>query len=245
MTRQEMEAKYKKRLDGLFSGIEPGLAIVFGSCHPKGAELDTTKMIAAFDKIGFAVFNAGIDIMTRENLLALIYAAASFTPITGKVEVIALYFAGHGGSDNNEPYINLVGKDWIYIADLLSPFTRRSTEAKRIFFFDVCCRRDAGTKSVFYLPSSVNSLVAIATETESAGDHREGGYWTRYLSKNITEDMDIFGMLALTRKETINCTGNVVGRYHSGVIQEPCFTACIENFNLKSKFISMLISPYY
>ena len=229
---------YTERLQQLFSGIEPGLAIVFGSSDAEGAELDTTNMITAFGKasgLGFAVFNAGLDNITREELLALIHAAANFTPITGKVEAIALYFAGHGGSHHNQPYIGLAGKDSIYIDELLSPFTREN-KAKRIFFFDVCCRAD-DTESVFYLPSKVNSIVAIATDTRSAGDYREGGYWTRHLWRNITKDMDIFSMLALTRKETIECTVDMLGRYHSGDIQEPCFTACMGHFNLKSKSI--------
>ena len=201
-------------------------------------------MNTAFGSLGFAVLNAEIDI-TREKLLALIHAAASFSPITGTVEAIALYFAGHGGSDsNNKPYIELAGSDTMIIDELLSPFTRENN-AKRIFFFDVCCRAD-DTKPVFYLPSRVNSLVAIATDTRSSGDYREGGYWTRYLWRNITKDMDIFSMLALTRKETIDCTVDMLGRYHSGEIQEPCFTACMGNFNLKSKsIIPMIFSLYF
>ena len=234
---------YTRLLKQLFSGIEPGLAIVLGSSFAEGALKDTTNMMTAFGSLGFAVLNAEIDI-TREKLLALIHAAASFSPITGTVEAIALYFAGHGGSDsNNKPYIELAGSDTMIIDELLSPFTRENN-TKRIFFFDVCCRAD-DTKPVFYLPSSVNSLVAIATDTRSAGDYREGGYWTRYLWRNITKDMDIFSMLALTRKETIDCTVDMLGRYHSGDIQEPCFTACMGHFNLKSKSIPMLFSLYF
>ena len=170
---------YTMQLEQLFSGIEPGLAIVFGSSYAAGALLDTTNMMTAFGRtgLGFAVLNAGTDI-TREQLLALIHAAASFSPVTGAVKAIALYFAGHGGSDsNNKPYIELADSDTMIIDELLSPFTRENN-AKRIFFFDVCCRAAADTKSVFYLPSSVNSLVArllltpevpVTTEKEDIG----------------------------------------------------------------------------
>ena len=80
-TPNEDEVKYyTRRIKGLFSGNEPGLAIIVGSSEgldgPLGTEKDTTNMSTAFDDLGFAILKE-TDI-SQDQLLGLVHAAANF-----------------------------------------------------------------------------------------------------------------------------------------------------------------------
>ena len=261
-TPNEDEVKYyTRRIKGLFSGNEPGLAIIVGSSEgldgPLGTEKDTTNMSTAFDDLGFAILKE-TDI-SQDQLLGLVHAAANFPYDTVQrrceFEAIAFYFAGHGGSDaaTNKPFLQC-GDQSIYIEDIVSPFYPEKTRsvpknAKRLFFFDVCLSRvvpdtpPAAEKSTIpqldVVPPRGNCLIAFATSlnSESAGDRRDGGYWARHLCKNIIKDMDIYRMLAETWKETVAFTSDLEGKYGEPTIQGPYITACMGPFNLKSKHV--------
>ena len=250
---------YTQRIRGLLSGKEPGLAIIVGMSDAPGAELDTTNMERAFSKseghLGFAVLKE-VDI-SSDKLLALVEAASSFPYVNEQrsrnVQVIAFYYAGHGGSDpNNKPFVVTKGHSFVSIESIVSPFYPANTvqsmneNVKRLFFFDMCLSETSNVKisdhsikpiETFELnvPTRGNCLVACATSLDdvAGGSHRNGGYWTRHLHENIVKDIDIFEMLALTYEQTIQFTEYLKEETGSLMIQGPSLNACMGRFNLR------------
>ena len=256
---------YKQRIRGLLSGKEPGLAIIVGMSDAVGAELDTTNMERAFSKseghLGFAVLKE-VNISSAK-LLALVEAASSFPYVNEQpsrnVQVIAFYYAGHGGSDpsNSKPFVVAKGPSFVSIESIVSPFYPANTvrsmneSVKRLFFFDMCLSEtsnvkisDHSTKPIetieLNVPTRGNCLVACATSLDdvSGGSRRNGGYWTRHLHDNIIKDMDIFDMLAKTYEQTVDFTENLKEETGLLMIQGPSLNACMGHFNLRRKLLS-------
>ena len=78
-----------------------------------------------------------------------------------------------------------------------------------------------------------NTLTAFANSIgfKVRGDLKEGGYWTRFLSKNIVKDQDICLVLADTWTDTVQFTSE-----RGQGVQGPSITACMGRFNLRRKF---------
>ena len=256
---QQWVDHYTAEIKGLFSGTEPGLAIVIGMSGAVGSSLDVTNMAAAFSKrqhcLGFAVLQEKN--LPQHQLLALVDAASQYSYYNEEREcnfkAIVVYFSGHGGADiNSKPFVQCGDQQTVFIDDIVSPFYPKNTrgvpkDAKRLFFFDMCLSQvnDADPAQAMpetlprldVVPPEGNCLVAYATSlnSTSAGDRRNGGYWTRHLHNNIVEDWDIFKILAKTWEETVAYTSKQEGKYGVPLIQGPYLTACMGSFSLTSK----------
>ena len=251
------------------SSNKPGIAIVVGMCDTKagtgvpGAEVDMENMEKAFKKLNFAV-------LTRRNpnkqeLLAIVQGAADFSYLTEapSCQVIAFYFAGHGGCDNDDKQLFSAGPLYaktsdsskLHIEAIASPFYPEHAEhlkyIKRLFFFDMCLGKDYdyGTRSggaqpplptlKYAVPAKGNCLMAFSGSHgyRVRGDETEGGFWTRHLHKSIVKDVDIYAALAETWTDTVRFSSE---RAKDGpaCLQGPCLFACMGPLNLTRKHIA-------
>ena len=259
---------YESRIDQLLCRDDVGFAIVVGMTTAEGAELDTTNMEGAFSKhgngLGFAVLKE-ID-PSGAKLCALLKSAAKFAykRKVPSLKVICFYFAGNGGGDikTNQPYIKAIDHTILHVEDIMKQFypintPNMSADIQRLFFFDMCLipTNDSGVTlstleiptrnlpEIDAVPAQGNCLVAFATSFNytSGCDKREGGFWTRFLHKNITKDQDIFEMLADTWEETVGFTNKLARELGTPKIQGPSLTACMGHLNLKRKLPQILV----
>ena len=219
-----------------------------------GGELDADNMETAFQELNFAVLKE-IDI-SRENLLGLIEVASEYpyNEECPSCKVIAFYFAGHGGcnTENKKPYLKATGGQ-LDVEAITSSFYPANTEQlgdmKRLFFFDMCLgeKSDHGTRDddepldamqppvlEYALPAQGNILVAFSGTIgyKVRGDASLGGYWTRFLHKNIRKDLDIFLVLADTWNETVQYTSEITKQHAKPKLQGPSVNACMGRLNL-------------
>ena len=213
-----------------------------------GGEVDVKNMEKAFQELNFAVIKLfDVDI----NQLHAIIRAASELKAPSSIKAIAFYFAGHGGSRSNKiPFVMTNDESTMTVQDIVTPFypanAQHLKDMKHLFFFDVCLgleldpgvRDDSSsTRNVpklnFRVPSHGNTLTAFANSIgfKVRGDLKEGGYWTRFLSKNIVKDQDIYLVLADTWTDTVQFTSE-----RGQGVQGPSITACMGRFNLRRKF---------
>ena len=175
-----------------------GIAFIIGSFAPAGAFFDVKGMEDTFISLKFAVYRGqNVD---PERLACLMHAAAAFDYPVG-CNVVAFYFAGHGGIDKHgQEFIisNLHRENGSLPINqyILEPFKqlklqKNGMERTCLFFFD-CCLSESNishqTTSNFALKKQTfRSIVAYATVTGSKakGDNIEGGIWTRHLVKQL------------------------------------------------------------
>ena len=249
---------YKRTLQRLFNDREnaQGLAIIVGMVYSQysveGADADVTNMTKTFKELGFAVLKE--EDVNRTELQAIVKAASEYPYITEapSCKVIAFYFAGHGNSESRRALMVLKGGDKYFVEDVVSLFypvnTKQMKHLKRLFFFDMCLgsERDQGVRKddvtvpllEYAVPAKGNSLVAFATTIGYyvRGDNN-GGFWTRFLHKNLLKDQDIFSVLADTWEETVRFTTDYE---RNRQIQGPSLTACMGHLNLRREYCHCL-----
>ena len=220
---------------------------------PLGTDEDVENMKAAFESLKFAVIKK--DIARLDDFRAIVKAAAEYPYIVEEpsCKVIALYYAGHGDSKDGRPFVKIreLGEEY-FVEDIVSPFYPMNApnlkNIKRLFFFDMCLgdQVDAGSRKFVKakpllpflkhaVPAKGNCLVAYANSVgfESRGSE-DGGFWTRYLYKNITEDKEIHEVLAITHDDTVN-DPVLQKQVQNKNIQGPFWTTCMGRLNLKRK----------
>ena len=176
-----------------------GIAFIFGSFDVAGALFDMRGMEDTFISLKFAVYRGqNVD---PERLACLMHAAATFNYPIG-CNVVAFYFAGHGGIDKQgQEFIipNVQKQNWGSLPInqyILEPFKqlklqKNGNERTCLFFFD-CCLSESNlshptTNNFALKKQTFRSIVAYATVTGSKakGDNIEGGIWTRHLVKQL------------------------------------------------------------
>ena len=256
---------FESRIDQLLCRDDVGFAIVVGMTAAEGAELDTTNMERAFSKhenrLGFAVLKETD--LSKVKLRALLKSAAKF-PYQKKVpslKVICFYYAGHGGGyiETNQPFIEAGDDTTLHVQEIVERFYPINTpnmpgDIKRLFFFDMCLgtNDDSGVTlrpsgihtrnlpAIDAVPAQGNCLVAFATSFNYTCK-KVGGFWTRFLHKNITRDQDIYKMLADTWKDTVDFTNELARVLQTPEIQGPSLTACMGPLNLSRKLSHLLV----
>ena len=236
-----------------------GLAIVTGMVEeegsPAGTDKDIYNMAAAFESLDFAVVK--IPDISQPDLVAVVKAAAKY-PYSDEVpscKVIAFYFAGHGDSTkpDGKPFAIVKGLNKVFVEEIVSPFypknARQLQNIKRLFFFDMCVGDEihAGVKLddrspqneselPLAVPAKGNCLVAFGNFIgyKCRGTAEDGGFWTRNLHKYITEDLDIFLVLAKTYEDTVRDTSKDIPNTEKNV-QGPYLTACMGCLTLARK----------
>ena len=239
-----------------------GLAIIVSmNMQPpkgvKGAAVDEKHMEESFKALNFAILKKAN--ANRRQLRALIKAAAEFPYISDKApascKVIAFYYAGHGGADSNKnPFVVTSDSKQLSIGDIVSPLgpgnAQNLKHLRCLFFFDMCqgSLTDDGIRDhtsaqktlpelKYHVPAKGNCLVAFAGSIEYAvrGDMEGGGYWTRHLYKNITENVDIHMVLVKTWKDTVRYTSKLKKENNKISIQGPTMSSCMGPLNLRRK----------
>ena len=236
-----------------------GLAIVIGTVvsPPFGTDNDVENMKGAFENLQFAVIRK--EVARLDVVRAIVVAAAEYPYIleVPSCEIIALYYAGHGSSKGGRPLVVIRKGEEYFVEDIVSPFYPMNApnlkNIKRLFFFDMCLgeKVDTGIRKLVKakplppilkhaVPAKGNCLVAFANSVgfESRGTKDKGGFWTRYLYKNITEDMEIHEVLAKTHDDTIN-DPVLQEQVQNKNIQGPFWTTCMGRLNLRRKFKSL------
>ena len=231
-------------------GDARGLAIVVSLDAP-GAHLDADNMEKAFRELKFAVIT---EMNISGDKLRALVAAVATAKLDDKCEVIAIYLAGHGGSVEDKPYVKIAENDKPTIDEIVSPLypekAPRLARIKRLFFFDICLgeSRDAGVRGdpparPYAIPARGNCLVAFSTSLHfvARGDKKKGGYWTRHLHELITQDKDIFEVLAITWENTVCDSAAEAKDTKQPKVQGPHLIACMGRLNLKRKFTISLV----
>ena len=228
-----------------------GLAIVIGMSAVDGGKVDAKNMEEAFQELNFAVIKL-LDVDINQ-LHAIIKAAASKLQAPSSIKATAVYFAGHGGSNSDKPFVVTKESAKMTVQDIVSPFYPVSApHGKHLFFFDICLglKVDPGVRDessstrdmpkLNLIPSHGNTLVAFANSIgfKVRGDQKEGGYWTRFLRKNIVKDQDIYMVLADTWTQTVQFTSKTGDQG----VQGPSINACMGRFNLRRKLTCTLKS---
>ena len=219
---------------------------------PAGTDKDLNNMEAAFKSLDFAVVK--IRDISQLDLSAVVKAAANY-PYVNKVPsctVIAFYYAGHGESKDRKPYVIVKdGKECFVEEIIVSQFYPKNApdlkNIKRLFFFDMCVGDELHRGIDRALPAKKpempqaipavgNCLVAFANSIgfKSRGTAEDGGYWTRNLCKYITQDLDIFLVLAKAWEDTVRDTFTPPEGFLRNV-QGPHLTACMGCLNLYGK----------
>ena len=209
-------------------------------------------MKSALESLKFAVMKK--DITRLDDLRAIVKAAAEY-PYTLEAplcKVIVLYYAGHGNSKGGRPLVVIRDGEEYFVEDIVSLFYPMNAphleNIKRLFFFDMCLgeKVNAGIRKLVKakplipilkhaVPAKGNCLVAFANSVgfESRGTE-DGGFWTRHLYKNITENMEIHEVLAQTHDDTAN-DPELQQRVKDKNIQGPFWTTCMGRLNLQRK----------
>ena len=217
-----------------------------------GTDKDVENVKNAFESLQFAVMKK--DIAHLDDFRAIVKAAAEYLYIVEEpsCKVIAVYYAGHGNSKGGRPVVVIRDGEEHFVEDIVSPFYPMNApnlkNIKRLFFFDMCLgdQVDAGSRKFVKskpllpflkhaVPAKGNCLVAYANSVgfESRGS-KDGGFWTRHLYKNITDDMEIHEVLAKTHDDTVN-DRDLQLRVQDKNIQGPFWTTCMGRLNLKRK----------
>ena len=190
-----------------------GIAFILGTFGPSGVSDDLRNMEDVFsDDLNFAVYRR--DNLTSSEMKTLIEAAA-IKQYPMNYKFIAIYFAGHGGSNmNGDSFVVPMdpegkhGDEFVYIEkDIIRPFEGRQSKKMNLFFFDCCSNvsLDAmATPPPFQAKAVIhNSLVAYATAfgQKASGSKGSGGVWTRSLYANLKKDLPLTSVLNNVRGE--------------------------------------------
>ena len=239
-----------------------GLAIILAitsSQGPQGAYADSHKVAELFKELNYAVWVVRDPHVHKIEAALKVAIAPDLFPHNFKYVVV--YYAGHGGSDENgrafiEPLKTNEYPDptRYFIQDqIISKFEPKNAphlqNVYRLFFFDSCLT-NLGTSNMsnvtpqnvaqhesvgtsFFIPPTGYYLVAYATTLgDESLSYYGGGKWTEKLCENIKKyDMPITNILDKTWHDVVNEDAGT-GR----PIQAPHYISSVETLSLRGMY---------
>ena len=203
-----------------------GLAVILGVVNkkgPQGADLDIKNIKTTFENLNYATWV--IKNPTPTIIDTVVKIVSEFNYYSIELKVVVLYYAGHGGSVHNNPYILLPSdndkNERVFIDQrIISPFKPSNPnchldDRKRLFLIDCCLKEDNAIETLpttasrplnpylpCYQPSNDYIISAYSTDYKEVccGYFSKGGVWTFALCDNINQYARVLNIVAILTK---------------------------------------------
>ena len=226
-----------------------GVAIILGIVNkygPQGTDRDVELIKTTFENLKFGVYVVKDPDIDK---IAAVIQVASTTIYPTSYKFVAMYYAGHGGSEDGKGYLIPCGDNdpRFYIDEgIVFPFQPSQaphlSDRYRLFFFDCCLKtsseegkvpvmQKSDPKQPSFLPPRGQCVVAYATSLEavSSGDYITGGIWTKALCNNLRYDVPISTILDMTWNDVVEETRQKLGKN----IQGPHYVSSVGSLFLR------------